>query len=259
MAAVAKTLDDRAAVEVFHLVLLRTLLSSSTEKAHITLKGGCNLRFFFQSKRYSGDIDLDVDTIAKHTLKKNMDKVLAGTLLARQLATHGLSIDAASAPKQTDTTQRWKVQLKSAKGTVLPTKVEFSRRASSGIAELATVDRALLDGYRLPPLQARHYSVEDALRQKVVALADREIAQARDVFDLDLLLTQTGGELPRAHDLARELKDGRERALSIPYAEYIARVVAYLEPDEQPLYRTRGIWESIQLHVAESLDRMAAR
>jgi predicted nucleotidyltransferase component of viral defense system len=259
MASIDKALSDRAAVEVFHLVLMRTLLSTSTEKAHITLKGGCNLRFFFQSKRYSEDIDLDIDTIAKHTLKKNVDKVLAGTLLARQLSAHALSVDAVSAPKQTDTTQRWKVQLKSARGTMLPTKMEFSRRASSGTAELATVDRALLDGYRLPPLQVRHYLLEAALRQKIVALADRDIAQARDVFDLDLLLTKTGGEAPRAHDLARELKAGRERALSIPYDEYIARVVAYLEPEEQSLYRTRGIWESIQLHVAESLDRMAAR
>ncbi|OGQ16995.1 MAG: hypothetical protein A2138_05685 [Deltaproteobacteria bacterium RBG_16_71_12] len=250
-------LSDRAAVEVFHLALLRTLLSAPAEKAHLTVKGGCNLRFFFGSPRYSEDLDLDVDVIARHTLKRNVDKALSGTVLARQLAAAGLSVADSSAPKQTDTVQRWKVQLRTARGAVLPTKVEISRRGAAGDAELHTVDRRLLDGYRLPTVQARHYLIGAALRQKVVALADREIAQARDVFDLDLLATRAGRDLPKLSGLASELAQARDRALSIAHGDYVAKVVAYLEPSEQPLYRSRDAWEAMQLHVADTLERMA--
>ncbi len=249
-------LSDRAVVEVFHLVFLRTLLAGTTEKAHIAIKGGCNLRFFFGSQRYSEDLDLDVAVIAPHTLRKDVEKVLSGSLLARQLTALGIGLGDTSAPKQTETTQRWKVQLRSAGGAAMPTKIEFSRRPITGSAELASIDRRLLDAYRLPPVQARHYLIDDAIRQKIVALADRDVAQARDVFDLDLLLTHSGGKLPAADTLTRELQQGRERALSIQYDDFVAKVVAYLEPEEQPLYQTPEIWEAIQLHVAEALDRM---
>ena len=83
-------LSDRQAVELFHLLFLRTLLAGP-EKTHIVLKGGCNLRFFFGSARYSEDIDFDVAVIAPGTLKKNVDKLLApGAMLDRQLRAHEL-------------------------------------------------------------------------------------------------------------------------------------------------------------------------
>ena len=40
------------------------------------VKGGCNLRFFFKSIRYSKDLDLDVHTTAKETLRKNVNQIL---------------------------------------------------------------------------------------------------------------------------------------------------------------------------------------
>lgn len=46
-------LTARQAVEFFHLVFLRALVSRGEDKALFALKGGCNLRFFFGSVRYS--------------------------------------------------------------------------------------------------------------------------------------------------------------------------------------------------------------
>ena len=49
--------SDRQAVELFHLLFLRQL-ASGADRARIALKGGCNLRFYFGSVRYSEDLDL---------------------------------------------------------------------------------------------------------------------------------------------------------------------------------------------------------
>ena len=252
-------MSDRAAVEVFHLAFLRSLVVGPTEKAHVTVKGGCNLRFFFKSPRYSEDMDLDVGVIAPGTLKKNVDKLLSGPQLGRQLSALGLGIRESTAPKQTETTQRWKIQLETENGTNLPTKIEFSRRPAEDDAELASVDRTLLDTYGLASVNARHYTFSAAIRQKVRALAQRKIAQARDVFDLDLLLTRAGRaatDPTHTRDILDILDGAQKRALSISHDEYSAQVIAYLTPEEQELYRSEDTWEQMRIHVADTLERM---
>lgn len=54
----------------------RALVAKGDDKGLIALKGGCNLRFFFGSVRYSEDMDLDVVVIAKETLKNQVDRLL---------------------------------------------------------------------------------------------------------------------------------------------------------------------------------------
>ena len=53
-----KIYSPKATVELIHLVLL-DLLGRKVDKKQYALKGGCNLRFFFKSIRYSDDMDLD--------------------------------------------------------------------------------------------------------------------------------------------------------------------------------------------------------
>ncbi len=62
-------------VEIFHLIFLDQL-GRKIEKNFYALKGGCNLRFFLKSIRYSEDIDLDIQTIAKETLQNKVRKIL---------------------------------------------------------------------------------------------------------------------------------------------------------------------------------------
>ena len=52
------------AVERFHLLFL-SQLGTRVDKNLYGLKGGCNLRFYWKSIRYSQDIDFDVRTVAR--------------------------------------------------------------------------------------------------------------------------------------------------------------------------------------------------
>jgi predicted nucleotidyltransferase component of viral defense system len=67
--------NDRQAIEIFHLLFLRAF-GARVDKALFCLKGGCNLRFFLKSIRYSEDMDLDIQTMAPGTLTSNVNRVL---------------------------------------------------------------------------------------------------------------------------------------------------------------------------------------
>lgn len=252
MAAIA---SDRDVVELFHLLFVRTLLQNADTKSRVAIKGGCNLRFYFGSIRYSEDIDFDVETIAEHTLKRNVDKVLAGTQLATQLKVHKLSISGVTAPKQTPTTQRWKVQLNTPRAA-LHTKIEFSRRDTTEDAVLEPVTERIRERYGLPPLLARHYGVAAAIRQKLRALAGRTETQTRDVFDLSVLISVAAGKLPSCSDMTDVLDEASKRALALQYSDYASHVLAYLEPAEREAYEPNEYWELLQLQVVDAIARM---
>src|SRR3954467_6554210 len=140
--------SDRQVVEFFHLHFV-PLLCSGPDKDRFTIKGGCNLRFFFESVRYSEVIDLDVERVPVHTLKEKVGKILEGPALRLPLKSRGISVGEVSAPKQTETTQRWKVGL-TAGGRSLPLhqKIEFSRRKTAGGAKVEPVAASVLADYQ---------------------------------------------------------------------------------------------------------------
>ena len=98
-------------VEKFHLLFLDQL-SRNIDDAFYAVKGGCNLRFFFKSIRYSEDLDIDVQTIRVETLQKKIERILDSNPLKQILNSHGISIERYSSLKQTQTTQRWKLTLR---------------------------------------------------------------------------------------------------------------------------------------------------
>ena len=53
------SLSNAQIIELFHVAFL-DVLSSRLDPARYVLKGGTNLRYFFESLRYSEDIDLDM-------------------------------------------------------------------------------------------------------------------------------------------------------------------------------------------------------
>lgn len=115
-------------IELFHLLFLRQLEGKFDKKLY-ALKGGCNLRFFFKSIRYSEDIDFDVSIISKDTLENKINKILRGEIFRRILLGKGIELIQANSSKQTETTQRWKVLLRVNNFAIpIPTKIEFSRR-----------------------------------------------------------------------------------------------------------------------------------
>jgi hypothetical protein len=174
---------DRQVVEIFHLHFIR-LLCSGRDRARFAIKGGCNLRFFFESVRYSDDLDLDVAGLPVHKLQDKISGIVEAPALLLPLKSRGIVLGSVSAPKQTETTQRWKVGL-TAEGRAMPlhTKIEFSRRTTVEETKVEPMAASVLERYQLMPLLAPHYPLEAAARQKVGALVGRSIVQAREAWE----------------------------------------------------------------------------
>jgi hypothetical protein len=247
--------SNRAAVEFFHLVFLRALVGKGGDKGLFAVKGGCNLRFYFNSVRYSEDIDFDVTVVAKATLRNKVDRLLDSPLVAAPLKTRGLEVLEVSAPKQTETTQRWKVGLQVAgRNVALRTKIEFSRRGTVNGTRFEAVSPQALRPYALTPFLATHYDAPAALSQKVEALAGRSEPQARDIFDLNLLLARPDGDAAVKKVPKSQLASALERALEIGYDQYAAQVVAFLDPTQRELFESRDAWDTMQHAVVTALE-----
>jgi predicted nucleotidyltransferase component of viral defense system len=245
-------LTDRQAVEVFHLLFLRALVAKGEDRSLFALKGGCNLRFFFGSIRYSEDMDLDVRVTSKGTLKNKVDRLLESPLLTAPLKSHGLDVSDASSPKQTETTQRWKVGLQRTGRPALRTKIEFSRRDSVEGAAFEAVPGAVLTPYGMSQVLATHYTTRAAVAQKVGALAQRAEPQARDVFDLGLLLARP--DAAKASAPASQVRAAIENAMSLGWDEFQGQVVAYLEPEQAAPFDSKEAWNAMQDDVVARLE-----
>ncbi len=247
---------ERQIIEIFHLLFLRTL-GARVDKALFALKGGCNLRFFLKSIRYSEDLDLDIHTMAVGTLRNNVSRLLEAQSFVQSLRAHGIEIVRTSLPKQTETTQRWKLTLRIMESAAeVPTKIEFSRRGPEGEKAVEPVDPGIIRAYRLYPIIVQHYSVHTAFAQKISALALREQVQSRDVFDLKQLLDAGGAEQPLPATAAANLPLAIDRALAVGYDAFAGQVLAFLEPEYQEHYRNRKVWAELQRQVVDGLEAL---
>jgi len=251
-------MTPRLAVEHFHLSFCR-LLCAGPDRNDFAIKGGCNLRFFFGSVRYSEDLDLDVRRVPPRTLRGRVDKLLESPALLGPLRSAGISVANVSAPKQTDTTQRWKIALGVAGRAVpLPTKIEFSRRDDLTGALTEPIDAVFAGAHRLQPVLLPHYPAPWAIAQKVRALVGRTQVQARDVFDLSVLFAHLGNAAAALTAVQKELAGAASRALELSYDDYAGQVVPYLDPDHADAYGQRAFWDALQLQVVETLEKEQA-
>jgi predicted nucleotidyltransferase component of viral defense system len=248
--------NERQAIEIFHLLFLRAF-GARVDKALFALKGGCNLRFFLKSIRYSEDMDLDIRTMAVGTLRNNVSHLLEAQSFAQALRAQGIEITRTSLPKQTETTQRWKLTLRiTESGVEVPTKIEFSRRSLDDAKAVEPVDAGIIRTYRLYPVIVQHYSVHAALAQKVSALALRQQVQSRDMFDLKLLLDAGGAEQPLTAAAAANRAAAIDHALAVNYDAFAGQVLAFLEPEYQEHYGNRKAWAELQEQVVNGLEAL---
>jgi predicted nucleotidyltransferase component of viral defense system len=229
------------------------VLGSRLDPARYVLKGGANLRYFFGSERYSEDIDLDLIRPVPWSFEEQVEGVLRSPALGRLLAVGDLVLAEQTSAKQTETTHRWKLAIQAPGDPVLVrSKVEFSNREGEGAYLLASLPDPIVEPYALRPPSVQHYDAATATAQKVAALAGRPQTQARDVFDLELLL--------RRQPLARGsldpvlLEAAVERALEQDYAAFRDQVLPFLEPGAAELVASPGAWEQIQAFVADRLE-----
>ena len=224
-------------IEEFHLLFLAQI-SRRVDKRALVVKGGCNLRFFLKSVRYSEDMDLDVGEFDTQALRDRVREVLASRPFRQILQARGTDIEHVTEHKQTDTTQRWKLGLR-AKGdpVPLPTKIEFSRRGLDDGVAFGSVDPSVARAYQLPPLMLSHYEAAAAMRQKVGALAGRPETQARDVFDLHHLLAVGTDAAGLTALNGRVVARAAANALSVDFGMFKSQVLAYLPPEDQVTLR----------------------
>ena len=245
--------------EVFHLEFLRWLGRKLAAEEYV-LKGGVNLRFSFKSIRYSEDMDMDVQKVRVEKVKKTVMDILAARGFSDSLKLFGIEKvippDITKA-KQTGTTQRFKVHLLTSAGEDLFTKIEFSRRGLKGTMVVGPVSAQILRSYKMAPLLVPHYDAASAVAQKIQALAQRTVLQARDIFDLHVLDSQYDHAQPDPYEIPRDvLKTAISNIFLVEFPQFRDTVVAYLEADDQKAYSSPGVWDEIKLEVAHFLEEL---
>jgi predicted nucleotidyltransferase component of viral defense system len=252
--------------ELVHLLILQEL-GAVHHGDGVTVKGGVNLRLFFGSRRYSEDMDLDGNADGSGETRTRIARLFDDRDFTRRLQAFGIrGLDPGEGPnKDTETTFRFKFGVIGRGGVRYPTKVEVSFRAQHAADEVVVESPAptILDAYGLQGFEMRHYALDAAVRQKIHALAARREAQARDVFDLCVLMSATSAEtlldflaktVPADH-----LDEAHARALTISYDEYRGQVIEFLEESERAGQDTESAWDEMRLRVDALMEAISDR
>lgn len=256
--------------EAVHVLLLRKLQEVQDARA-VILKGGVNLRLFHSSPRYSEDMDLDGEPDARLALRSAIRGIFDDRGFARSLARLGLrGVDPKEGPNEdTETTFRYKFHVLAPGSQSYGTKVEvsFRERNEADPFEVASplsdrVGRYLPEG---DDLRVQRYGRPAAVRQKIEALAGRTRIEARDIFDIHVLLREEGAAGTALIDFLAENIDSDilelawERALELEYPEYESLVVRFLEDDVRRKYRSQERWDELRLRVVSLVDAILGR
>mgnify|MGYP003394612812 CR=1 FL=1 len=254
------TFNDKQQREIFHFLFLERLLKISDPYLY-ALKGGVNLRFFFNSPRYSEDMDLDIFKVNVTTLKKNGYKILEDAAFLRTLQAYGiegLKINDPEKAKHTETTQRFRLKLVTSGGEEFPTRVEFSRRTKKEDKQLSseTIPPQVTQPYQRLSIQCQHYKGKMAAVQKLQALAGRAETQARDVFDLHILYLAGHLDKKQIKDEtnSKERSDALSALNSLDYDAYNGQVVEYLEGDAKERFGNKKVWGEMRRQIEEVLS-----
>lgn len=245
--------------EVFHLEFLRWL-ARKLDASQYALKGGVNLRLFFQSVRYSEDIDLDTQQTTVSKIQKNVLEILSNKGFSASLQTFGIERVVPpniASSKQTETTQRFRVHLMTAGGADLFTKIEFSKKVAKDRSVVESVPDRILRPYKMAPFVIPHYPAEAAVRQKIHALAHRAVLQARDIFDLFLLGPQC--DRAKLHNIPitkHDLRTAWDNIFLVDHAQFRDAVAAYLSEEDQKSCASVTAWDAIKLKVAHFLEEL---
>jgi Nucleotidyl transferase AbiEii toxin, Type IV TA system len=258
-------LSDLAAIEAVHVLILERLIKLR-RPPRFAVKGGVNLRLFFGSDRYSQDMDLDGDPDYGPIIKEGIAGIFEDVEFLRRLPKLGIGgLDGGQGPsKDTETTYRYKFRVVRPGGVELPTRVEVSyrdRHARDEVGEeepyLGAIEQYIGEGKRIV---LPHYKKPAAVRQKIHALAHRTHAQARDVFDLAVLVAGEPAKeliqfLVETTD-AETLDRARERAFEISYGQYQDQVMEYVSDSVRAQYGSERLWDELRLQAAELIERV---
>ena len=259
--------------EIFHLEFLRWL-GKKINPSYYALKGGVNLRFFYNSFRYSEDVDLNARIIRVDVLRDKVMQILKSIPFQNNLKPFGINKlvppDIAKA-KQTQTTQRFKIHLITPQNEDFFTKIEFSRREFKNNIKIESVSNAILHEYKSAPVLIPHYDIISAISQKLDALAKRKITQAEfillknakasrlaaSVLDIYILISQIeSSDKEKIRPNIENIKKARENTFGISFEQFKDTVVYYLLKEDQNIYNSPLVWNEIKLKVANFISKL---
>jgi hypothetical protein len=257
-------LTDLEAREALHVLVLHQL-ADAVPPGMLALKGGVNLRLFFGSRRFSEDLDLDLDRRAHGILVSAVHATLTGAWLRSRLSALGVErLDYSGRPaKDTDTTVRFKLGVVNRGGIRLPTRIEASLRGGpeGDLAVREPAEDAIAQRYLTRAdgvLEVCHYARPAAIRQKLQALASRTLPQARDVFDLWVLTRGDAASVDhgglRRELTTADLEEAGRRTWAIGYEQFRGQVVEFLADEDQRVLDSVQEWERRQLFAAELVE-----
>jgi hypothetical protein len=93
--------------------------------------------------------------------------------------------------------------------------------------------------------------------QKIAALALRSTTQARDVFDMKLLIDAGAASTALAQVSKDLLPKAIDNAMRVGFEDFAGQVVAFLEPEHQDDFRDRADWDRLQEQVVGVLQGFA--
>lgn len=249
------TRDGAKLIEFLHLAFLQVLPTRMPASDYV-VKGGANLRLFFESRRRSQDIDLDYAGSAFWRAEERIDATLSSRAFTDLLRVQGVQVVDLAKTKQTSTTRRWKFAVQG-DGAWLNSKIEFSARPSTDVEvgfDMARGDIGRAAGLRA--VRANHYLAPAATRQKVRVLAERRETEPRDVFDLDHLIATAPGAVGRGEIPSDIVAKAIDAAFAIPYEAFEELVVDYLEDEFVEVYRRPEVWDEMVTRVAGFLEQI---
>jgi hypothetical protein len=174
---------DQAALELTQVRVLSAIFNKVVNR-EILLKGGFAMRVAANSARPTKDIDLQANGAS-------MERVQGLVRSAINELTKSNILDDVkiSEPKQTETTQRWKIGGRIKGGeTPVHLTIEVSRRGLIP-ADMTRAIRFERQGTGVPPAIIECYSPKAIAAAKFDALASPMREAPRDVFDLDVLIS----------------------------------------------------------------------
>jgi hypothetical protein len=205
-------------------------------------------------------MDIDVSPLVPiRTLRNTVDQILGGPALAAGLRPHGISGLRFSAPKQTETTQRWKILLDMPDGVPLSTRLEFSRRTQDIEANQSTPTRDVLETVFFPPFVAAHYGPQEMMIQKIRALGSPSRVAARDLFDLHHLCFQYPDIASQKTRLLgpKDIEKAVDKVNRFSLDDFRQQVLPFLPEDLHALYGHsagfRAMQETVERRLTEWL------
>jgi hypothetical protein len=240
-------------IEFLQLAFLQ-ILPTHLPIADYVVKGGANMRLFYDSRRRSQDIDLDYLGSAFWKVEDKIDETVDSRAFRDLLRLAGVEMADLTKPKQTATTRRWKFAVVGS-GARLNSKIEFSSRSAADpeySLEPARSDIGRAAGLRV--VKANHYMPAAAIRQKIRALAERTETEPRDVFDLDLLFAGHADAVKAGDVDGALVAKAIDSAFAIPFSAFAELVVDYLEEEFVEIYDRPEVWEEMVTTVAAHLE-----